>query len=462
MRSAYQATKQVARQWAQPRAVPSPVQTAQQIDRWNAAPGQHVLQTAAIQTLAQDQAIRQQSADEVQRILDRTPDAPRVSDEVRQQLAAAQDPSAEWYARSRLGYRPGDPQARDPARRRDQSDQAARWEDVLPGYDAANPSQEHQDEINRLRLQRAQFDAPGFFPADAQEEQLYRTYQRQKAAGRTAGAADLAMWRQRISAGAPPTAAEWADQFPEAQLVSPGPNGSGQASSTDRAMRGFAYQQAFETLASFGAQSAAGQAGYWADKGTAAVLSDAAGTAVGAIGKIGQGAAAGSAFGPVGTAIGAAAGAAAAVSELPTKIMEWSEALVESKRDLSLWSGQLQEFFAEKEIRGWKRDILSAESTGSQTAALGRKLEDLKDELRPIKDEIFKASAVIAEGVIWVAKISDNIWKVKEAEVGSIPWFIKKLSEISDKLNPSADTSAIQSKWAEAWRNLDIPSSRVP
>ena len=392
MRSAYQATKQVARQWAQPIAeqqtpLQSALDNAQQIDRWNVAPGQHVLQAAAGRALEQDQSARQQAADEAQRIMDRTPDAPKVSDQARQQIAASKDPAAEWYARSRLGYRPGDPQARDPAKRRDQSDRAAQWEDVLPGYDPKAPSQEHQSAIEAWRQTREQMDSPDFRPADDRQRELHAAYQRTKQRGRAPGAADLAMWNQRLDAGAPATAEEWASQFPQAEAIdrrrSTGDRGDSQdATRTYGGIAGLEY-----------ARYAASRLGQAAAQGSRPLVGDA----VSAVASDAMGMASQVGTGVTGIAAGAATGNPAMVAKgmadvaevlvgFPAKLEDWADALVESKDSIKMFSADLANASAMAELRTMQRGFRSAQATGAATAGLSAAIQGLKDELQPIKD----------------------------------------------------------------------------
>ena len=390
--SAVQATKQRARQWAQPIAeqqtpLQSALDNAQQIDRWNVAPGQHVLQAAAGRALEQDQSARQQAADEAQRIMDRTPDAPKVSDQARQQIAASKDPAAEWYARSRLGYRPGDPQARDPAKRRDQSDRAAQWEDVLPGYDPKAPSQEHQSAIEAWRQTREQMDSPDFRPADDRQRELHAAYQRTKQRGRAPGAADLAMWNQRLDAGAPATAEEWASQFPQAEAIdrrrSTGDRGDSQdATRTYGGIAGLEY-----------ARYAASRLGQAAAQGSRPLVGDA----VSAVASDAMGMASQVGTGVTGIAAGAATGNPAMVAKgmadvaevlvgFPAKLEDWADALVESKDSIKMFSADLANASAMAELRTMQRGFRSAQATGAATAGLSAASQGLKDELQPIKD----------------------------------------------------------------------------
>ena len=93
-----------------------------------------------------------------------------------------------------------------------------------------------------------------------------------------------------------------------------------------------------------------------------------------------------------GAAVGAAAGAAVQtpieIAKLPGNIKRWSEALVESQRSISRFSGAMSKSFALARVSGIKRDIMSAATTGGSTADLSNSLQKLNDDLRPLKDAV--------------------------------------------------------------------------
>ncbi len=96
------------------------------------------------------------------------------------------------------------------------------------------------------------------------------------------------------------------------------------------------------------------------------------------------------------------------MSRLPDKITRWSEALVESQRHISRYNGMLARTFAEHERRGIIRGIESGNRTGGATSELSRSLDDLYDQLQPIKDNV---TVVLARGLTEGVKILSSILK---------------------------------------------------
>ena len=224
-------------------------------------------------------------------------------------------------------------------------------------------------------------------------------------------------------------------------------------------------------LAGHGLRSAGQTAtGMSADKGTADVLNDVTGTAIGGAGGAVSGAMAGATIGSVvpgvGTAVGAAigglVGASGSLASLPKKILDWSEALVESRRDLAKWSGVLQRTYLEAQRREYAREIQSARATGSTTAVLSEVYQDTLDDLQDIKDDIHNVTAavlIIATNYInWNVKVAKFLGKGGIlGHLEGIGWGIEKLAELI-----TGDKKTNVKEWADAWRNAKIPSSRVP
>lgn len=121
-----------------------------------------------------------------------------------------------------------------------------------------------------------------------------------------------------------------------------------------------------------------------------------------------KGASIGSLAGPGGAAIGAAVGGVAAaateIAKLPTRIKDWSESLLSSQKTISRFSGVMAQAFAQREVRGLKRDIESANITGGPTADLSKNLEDLYDTLRPLKDVVTVQLAAGLSGMVTILK----------------------------------------------------------
>lgn len=94
------------------------------------------------------------------------------------------------------------------------------------------------------------------------------------------------------------------------------------------------------------------------------------------------------------------------ISQLPQKIKNWGEALVESQRSISRFNGVLALTFAEQERRGVIRAIQSGGRTGGATSELSGKLQDLYDQIQPIKDQVTIVSArALTVGVDYLSKI---------------------------------------------------------
>ena len=448
--SAYAATKAVVRQWAQPRArdpehdpLASAEQNARQVDRWNVRPGQHVLQAKASEAL-QDASLRQQVADEVRRIQDRTPDAPQVSEQTRQQLTSAADPASEWYATSRLGYRPGDSRSHDPKRRKDQSDLEARWEDVLPGYDPKAPTQEHQQQIARAQATRDRLADDAFLPTTDRERDLQSAYRATRKRGRAPTAADVALWGQRIDAGAPPVVAEWAeeqerqrpwgdrmwDRAGDALRQSPvagrlmqqfdrmqetfgdmGPTMAeqhpwlakklfgqrGTVGGEDKPIGGLLGQvsgSAGTKLAggialTEGIQFAGRRAAAAAAEGAAPFVGD---TNAGIAGEAGQsmanvagGVAAIATGGPLGVAYGAVE-IGKEVVKLPGLLNKWAESLLDSAEKIKEFNAVLANTFARAEYRTLQRQFRSGQVIAGSISNLSETYQNFQDTVQPLKD----------------------------------------------------------------------------
>jgi hypothetical protein len=76
------------------------------------------------------------------------------------------------------------------------------------------------------------------------------------------------------------------------------------------------------------------------------------------------------------------------ISKLPAHIMDWSQALVDSQKTISRFSGVLQQTFAQAERREIVRGIESAGRTGGATSDLSDSLQDLYDLIQPVKDTV--------------------------------------------------------------------------
>lgn len=224
-----------------------------------------------------------------------------------------------------------------------------------------------------------------------------------------------------------------------------------------------------------GRQAAAGVTSFFTDEGTGRVLNDVSGTAMGGLQNVATGAAAGMQLGgPAGAAVGAVVGAGATIATLPQKIIDWSQALVDSRERLSMWSGALQAMRREAEIRGYARDIESARETAPAANMLNRQMQDMLDELRPIKDEVFKISAFLATGAIGAVRIGmkygpqiEQVLKwvpgIKDSFIPEIIAVIRKAMPVLDKILASQEVgdTTVQ-RWARAWNDAPMHTNRVP
>lgn len=118
-----------------------------------------------------------------------------------------------------------------------------------------------------------------------------------------------------------------------------------------------------------------------------------------------KGASVGSIAGPVGAGIGAIAGglgaASTEIAKLPSRIVDWSEALLSSQRTISRFSGVMAQAEAQRDVRKLQRDFISAGTTGGSTADLSHSMDDLYDVLRPLKDTV---TIVIAQELTMLVK----------------------------------------------------------
>jgi hypothetical protein len=224
---------------------------------------------------------------------------------------------------------------------------------------------------------------------------------------------------------------------------------------------------AVTAFAYLGKQGMTGMARFMSDEGTGQVLDDMGGMVSGGVGNIATGAAAGMKLGgPKGAAIGAVVGAAATIATLPQKIADWSQSLVDSRDKLMMWSGVLQAMKREAEIRGYARDIESGRETGAASVGLNAALQDLLDEIRPIKDEVFKITAGVltaaARTTTELIPIAQTVWSYSRwlppnllynVAYSALRWF----GAWDDK--PPDGTTVV--KWADAWRNQPVTSARV-
>lgn len=74
--------------------------------------------------------------------------------------------------------------------------------------------------------------------------------------------------------------------------------------------------------------------------------------------------------------------------QLIKAIPEWTNALLESKRGISMFSAALSQYFTEAQYRDIQRGLASGRSTGASTAFLGGQYQDFLDSVQPMKDDV--------------------------------------------------------------------------
>lgn len=221
---------------------------------------------------------------------------------------------------------------------------------------------------------------------------------------------------------------------------------------------------AVATFGWLGRQAVRGATSLVTDEGTEQVLGDVAGTASQGLGNIAAGATAGARLGgPKGAAIGAVIGASATIATLPQKVIEWGQALVDSRQHLVMWSGMLQSMKRESELRGVARDIESARETAPYASTLNSQLQDVYDQLRPIKDDVYKIVTILASaGVGTLSKLLQA--QEKLGVFGNSGLFaLQQIAKVADWWmgHQTPEDTTVQA-WARAWTNAHIPSARVP
>jgi len=250
---------------------------------------------------------------------------------------------------------------------------------------------------------------------------------------------------------------------------------------TDRPISYYAYSQAASMFSDLSRRGAGAFAGFAADRGGAdAVMQDMLSTPGNLIGNTAQGITSGASLGfaigaiggPPGAAIGAVVGgvvsAAVEIATLPKKILDWSEALVSSRDHLAKWSGTLQEVAWTRERRTYLREQESATATAPHTRALNDSYQNLLDELRPLRDEIYNDMASL---VNFAAIGMTNLVRIDKAlngglSKGLIPalrW-LERIADVADWFmgKESKDTDAMHKRWADNWRRPLKPAAPPP
>jgi hypothetical protein len=98
---------------------------------------------------------------------------------------------------------------------------------------------------------------------------------------------------------------------------------------------------------------------------------------------------------------------------MPQAVLAWGEELKESRRHLASFNGTIAAAYAGSEMRDLMRNVQSARSTSGSTAAMIDAFDDLKDELRPIKDATITGINTLA--VLLARLVETGTWLAKEA-----------------------------------------------
>lgn len=167
----------------------------------------------------------------------------------------------------------------------------------------------------------------------------------------------------------------------------------------------------------------------------------------------------------MGAAIGAVIGAAPEIADLPNNILKWSQELVDSRESMAKWSGTIQTAMRMAERRQYMREIESGRETGGHATALSMQLQDIYDEVRPIKDAAYNLTAtilIIAGAVIKtqlqiinsVDTLTGGVVQFKDLALGPLNWIVDYFKQ--DGGRRSVDV------WADTMRNLRVGPQRPP
>jgi hypothetical protein len=125
------------------------------------------------------------------------------------------------------------------------------------------------------------------------------------------------------------------------------------------------------------------------------------------------------------------------IAKLPGHIQNWSQALIDSQKIMARYNPVLARMVAEEERRGIIRGVRSGQTTGGATSDLSDAMQDLLDQVQPMKDTVTVVLArglttgvqLLGEGV----KLLGAIWEVLKTFPGAkdIDALIKAQEETS-------------------------------
>lgn len=148
---------------------------------------------------------------------------------------------------------------------------------------------------------------------------------------------------------------------------------------------------------------------------------------------------------------------AKAIAEMPAAIADWSEQLVESKRHLMQFNGDMAATFMEARRRDILRNIESGQRTASSTGDLMEALSDLRDVVQPIKDVISngltKTLTPIVQGMATVVDyftkwspvfVLAEKWFGQEVDANKNMPFVQFLADVANGKNQGAKIKPVR------------------
>ena len=93
-----------------------------------------------------------------------------------------------------------------------------------------------------------------------------------------------------------------------------------------------------------------------------------------------------------------------AMADAPNQVLSFGEALLSVTKRLENVSPEFAAISAEQEIRQLERDIRTGEATGGSAGELSSSIEDLKDAMLPLQNEIYNETASLVTDLVPVVK----------------------------------------------------------
>ena len=119
------------------------------------------------------------------------------------------------------------------------------------------------------------------------------------------------------------------------------------------------------------------------------------------------------------------------MADAPKNVLSFGEALLSVTGKLKDVSPAFAAISAEQEIRQLERDIRTGEQTGGSATALSEAMEDFKDSMLPVQNEIYNTTAELVTDLIPIAKqiyaIMGPFFKATATLLGEI---IKQISKV--------------------------------